>query len=292
MSASDQPKKENPGTYIVQNRANEEELMRVLIQDQMITAGMEGVLAEQNDVASIKQVLDVGCGTGHWLIEVAKTYPDMSGLVGVDISSRMIDYAHAQAEAQNVRNKVQFRVMDALRMLEFPEKSFDLVNQRFGNSYLRTWDWPKLLQEFHRMLRINGIVRLTESEMLIQNTSPALTRLFQIALHAAYRAGHFFTEKSDGVTGNLASLLSQYGFVEIQTHPYQITYRADTVEGQHFYEDMKRTFRTVLPFYQKWTRVPDDYEEIYQQALIDMQQPTFTATWNLLTVWGRKSIRE
>ncbi len=33
-------------------------------------------------------------------------------------------------------------------------------------------------------------------------------------------------------------------------------------------------------------RVPDDYEEIYQQMLSDMQQPDFVATWGLLTAWG------
>ena len=290
MPTPDPLKKEHPSTYIVQNRSNEEELMRVLIQDQMITAGMRGVLAEQRDVANIKQVLDVGCGTGNWLIEVAKTYPDIVDLVGVDVSSRMIEYARVQSELQQVSDRVQFRVMDALRMLEFSDDSFDLVNQRFGNSYLRTWDWPKILQEFHRVLRPDGIVRLTESEMLIRNTSPALTRLFHIGLNAAYQAGHFFTRESDGVTSNLESLLKQQGFVQIQTQLHQIEYRAGTAEGQHFYEDMKRTFRTVLPFYRKWTRIPDDYEEIYQQSLNEMQQPDFTATWKLLTAWGRKPL--
>ena len=51
---------------------------------------------------------------------------------------------------------------------------------------------------------------------------------------------------------------------------------------------MKRAFRTTLPFMRKWTRVPDDYETIYQQMLSEMQQPDFMAPWNLLTVWGNK----
>jgi hypothetical protein len=38
----------------------------------------------------------------------------------------------------------------------------------------------------------------------------------------------------------------------------------------------------------KWTQIPDDYEQIYQRMLIEMQEPDFTATWNLLTVWGTK----
>src|SRR5713101_6168760 len=135
------PPREHPSTYFVQDRSNEEELIRVMIQDQLVTAGMGGVLPEQPDPTIFHRVLDVGCGTGGWLIEAAKTYPAMSLLVGVDVSGRMVEYARAQAEAQRVGDRVQFRTMDALRMLEFPTDSFDLVNQRFGTSYLRTWDW-------------------------------------------------------------------------------------------------------------------------------------------------------
>ena len=46
----------------------------------------------------------------------------------------------------------------------------------------------------------------------------------------------------------------------------------------------------MLPFLHKWTRVPHDYENIYQQALSEMQQPDFVATWNLLTAWGKTSL--
>jgi hypothetical protein len=80
--------------------------------------------------------------------------------------------------------------------------------------------------------------------------------------------------------------LYQYGLQNVQTRANTLHYRAGTVEGQHFYEDMKYAHRTVLPFLRKWTHVPDDYEELYQQELIEMQQPDFVATWDLLTAWG------
>jgi hypothetical protein len=60
-------------------------------------------------------------------------------------------------------------------------------------SFLRKWDWPKLLQEFQRVTRPGGVIRITESEMLIQSTSSALTQLYQIALDAAYQAGLYQT---------------------------------------------------------------------------------------------------
>src|SRR6266567_1686958 len=224
MSTPNDPRREHPSTYFVQDRSNVDELTRVAIQDQIITTGMGGVLPEQPDPTRFQRVLDVGCGTGGWLIETARTYPTMSLLVGVDVNSKMIEYAQAQAESQQVNDRVQFRAMDALRMLEFSADFFDLVNLRFGMSFLRKWDWPKLL----------------------------------------------------------------HGFQDVQTRAHTLEYRAGTALGQGFYEDMSRTYRSALPFYRKWTSVPDNYEEIYQQALSEMQQPDFVATWSLLTAWGIK----
>jgi ubiquinone/menaquinone biosynthesis C-methylase UbiE len=289
MSNPTDPRREHPSTYFVQDRSNEEELTRLQIQDQMLTAGMGGVLPEQPDPAIFQRVLDVGCGTGGWLIEAAKTYPSMSLLIGVDASERMVEYARAQAEAQQVSDRVQFRAMDALRMLEFPTNYFDLVNQRIGASYLRTRDWPKLLQEFQRVTRPGGVVRVTEGNIIVQSTSPALTRLYELALDTFYRAGHFFIPESNGVTSELARLLHQYEFQNVQTRVYTLEYRAGTDVGQRFYEDMRHSFRTALPFFRKWSHVPEDYETLYQQALNEMQQPDFEATWSLLTAWGNKS---
>jgi len=65
----------------------------------------------------------------------------------------MLHYARAQAETQQVGDRVEFHQMDALHRLEVPQGFFDLVNLRFGTSWLRTWEWSKLLSEFQRVTR-------------------------------------------------------------------------------------------------------------------------------------------
>jgi hypothetical protein len=109
-----------------------------------------------------------------------------------------------------------------------------------------------------------------------------------VFFEASCQAGHFFNHNGNGVTSELARLLSQYGLQNVQTRAHTVEYRAGTPEGQLFYMDMKHVFRVVVPYIRKWTRVPDDYEAIYQQALSEMQQPDFEATWRLLTAWGNK----
>lgn len=286
MAAGHHSFRDHPNTYFVQDRSNQEETTRLQIQDQMITAGMGGVLPEQPHPTSLQRILDVGCGAGNWLIEVARTYPTIPVLIGVDVSRTLLTYAQEQAATHQVANRVEFRVMDALRMLEFPAAYFDLINQRLGMSYLRTWDWPRLLNEYQRVTRPGGIIRITECSFPVSESS-ALTRLSSQFIQALSQAGHLFTPNDpNGVIDELPQLLQRQGLADIETRIYTLEHHAGTAEGQSFYEDVKVMFRTLLPFFHKWSHVPDDYEGIYQQALQDIQQPGFVATWNLLTVWG------
>jgi len=285
--ATENHRQEQSSTYFVADRFKKDELVRLQIQDRLLTTGMGGILPEQPNPERFRQVLDVGCGTGGWLIEAAKTYPTMSLLAGADSSSRMIEFARAQAEAQQVSNRVEFAVMDALRMLEFPDAFFDLINQRLSISYLRTWDWSKLLGEYRRLLRPGGVIRIVEPEVVPTTSSAALTELFTLLLNAFYQAGHVFTLASDGLTSQLPSLLEKkYGFRQVETRVSSMTHHGGTPEAQQGYEDLKSLFRTIVPFLQKWTRFPDQYEEIYQQALHDMQQPDFTFHSRIITLWG------
>jgi ubiquinone/menaquinone biosynthesis C-methylase UbiE len=286
MSNPSESRGEQPSTYFVQDRGSKEEIRRLQVQDEMITTSMGGVLPEQPDPANFRQVLDVGCGTGGWLIKVEQTYPNVARAMGIDISGKMVEYARSQAEKEGVAGRVEFQVMDALRPLDFPADSFDLVNMRFGLSYLRKWDWPNVLSEFQRVTRPGGVIRLTESGLAAECNSPALMRLSQMLLQALYQSGQSFAPQGDGVTSQLEGLLRQFGLQHIQTRAYMFEYHAGTAEGQRYYEDMKHAYSTLQPFLRKWTQVPNDYEQIYQRALTEIQQPGFIAKWSLLTAWG------
>src|SRR5262249_3363051 len=155
----------------------------------------------------------------------------------------------------------RFQTADALQALPFSNDFFDLVNQRLGFSWLRTWEWPKILREYYRVCKPSGIIRLTEG-IEVESNSPALTRLNTLILETFQNSGHLWTASNDGITGQLVPLLTQHGVRDVQSRVHTLVYRAGTVEYQSFSEDMRRAFRVGLPFFQKWTRVPRDYEEI------------------------------
>jgi len=91
------------------------------------------------------------------------------------------------------------------------------------------------------------------------------------------------------MTQVLDRLLSERGCQQVQTRAYTVEFVAGTVGGQAFYEIARFGFQTLLPFLQKWGCATEDYDALYEQAMIEMHQPHFRATWPLATTWGTKA---
>jgi ubiquinone/menaquinone biosynthesis C-methylase UbiE len=297
-SNPDELRHQLPSTYAVRDRANPDELTRLRLQDDLVTAEMGGPLPEQANADKFRRILDVGCGTGGWLIEAAKTYPNITRLVGVDVNTYLIDYARKQAEEEGVSDRVEFQVMDALLILEFPRGYFDLVNLRFGTSFMRTWNWPKMISELKRVTYPGGVVRLTEV-LRVHSSSPAHIRLLGIIGEALFNAGHLFSqgkveetfaECTGGIANDLERLLDQYGLHDIQTRVSNVHYRAGTPAGQHYIEDIRLSVKNVIPFVRKWGYLSDDYDVLARQALEEMQQPGYSGHWDVLTAWGTTTL--
>jgi ubiquinone/menaquinone biosynthesis C-methylase UbiE len=288
MSYHTRPEREYASTYFVQDRSNQEEMTRLEVENRLLTSGMGGVLPELAEPVTLRCVLDVGCGPGGWLLETARTYPIIEELIGIDISNKMLAYARAQAKAQQLSERVEFHTMDALRPLEFADESFDLVNQRLGSSWLRTWEWTKVLSEYQRITCPGGIIRITDTNISLESNSAAVMKLNNIILETLARSGHLFTASGDGLINKLAQLLTLHGIQGVQTKVHTLVYRGGTVEGRYFYENILHMYHVGLPFFQKWMRLPKDYEDLHQQALKDVQQPNFVVKQFLLTAWGIK----
>lgn len=292
------PRHQLPSTYFMRDRASRDEMTRLDIQNELMTDGMGGVLPEQPESVSFKRVLDIACGTGGWLIQAAKTYPAMTRLVGIDVNAHLIEHARARAQEEQVNDRVEFQVMDALLILEFPKGYFDLVNLRSGTSFMRTWNWPKLISEMQRVTRPGGVIRITEA-LRMHSNSTAVIHLMGLFGEAFFNAGHLFsevktedtvTEGSAGIANDLVRLLDQYGIHNIQTRISTGHYIPGTPTGQQYIEDLQLSGKNMLPFIRKWSGLPDDYDALCQEAVEATQRPDFSGSWDMLTAWGTTPI--
>lgn len=273
-----------PSTYFVSNKHQRDELTRLTVQDAMLTEGMGGPLAEQTLPLAFQHILDIGCGPGRWLMEVAQQ-SGAQKLVGIDIDQRMIDHARTRAGSAQLGERVTFQVMDALQPLAFPDGIFDLVNMRLGSSYLRTWDWPRVITEIMRVTCAGGTIRLVDTESGHQSNSSALNALFSLLADALFAAGHMFTRERTGLVAHLPRLLERHGCLHLQTRVSPLKFRAGTPQGEAYYNDLVH-MQGLRFFIQKWSSNKGDFDTLYQQALQDARQSNFVVTWTFHTIWG------
>lgn len=276
---------ENQSTYVVQDRKSREELLRLEEQDRLFTTIMGGVITEQEHPERFKRVLDIGCGPGGWLVEFAEAFPFIQQLIGIDISTNMVKHARERAQEHHVQDRVDFSVMDALRMLEFPDHFFDLVNLRFGFSWIRKWDWIPLVQGIARVTRASGIVRCTEAALPTYSTSEAVMRFYDLFMHNLARAGYLQEEKPTAVIDHLPTILHNGGLKHIQRKEYTYEYASGTREGELFCADFLKAMSTLAPFLQKWVRI-EDYTELVKRIEEEIVQPSFKTEVRFVTVWG------
>ncbi len=278
----------NKNTYFI-NAESGAEMARLLQQDRILTQGMGGVLPERaNDFSDIHRVLDIGCGPGGWALEVAQGHPTID-VTGIDISSTMIEYAQAQAQAQGLQN-IHFRVMDALQPLDFAENSFELVNLRFLVGFVPTTIWSSLLSELWRVTTVGGTTRLTDNEFGVSN-SPALESLMKMLTRALKVAGHSFSsdERLPGTTAMMGYFLRSVGFQNVGLQAHIIEYSTGMEAHDAFYQDWKVGFQLALPFLLRTdTTTQEVFDQVYPQMLIEMMAHDFCAVYDLLTAWGMK----
>ncbi|MBX5448972.1 class I SAM-dependent methyltransferase [Thermogemmatispora sp.] len=277
-----------PGTTYPFNAEDEAELTRLAHQDQLITAGMGGLLPEGLMLPKGGRVLDLACGPGGWAIAVAAAFPTVE-VVGVDLSARAVAWATARARECGLNN-VRFQTMNIMEALTFPDATFDLINGRFMASFMLPAAWPRLLAECLRLLKPGGTIRLTETEGPLTN-SPAFEQLMALATQGLKKAGQSFSPdgRHGGMTPVLARLLRQAGFQDVRLRASAIEWSYGTPAHDSVFQDAIMTLELGRSFYFRLGLASEtELARLYQQAIAEMQQEDFCGLWTMLTAWGRK----
>ena len=115
-------------------------------------------------------LLELGCGTGYFTQEIAKTG---ANIVAIDISPELLKIAENNVQDKNV----SFKEENAYNMT-FEDNRFDYI---LGSSVLHHLDIKKAISEIYRVLKDGGVIAFTEPNMMnpqiaLQKNIPYLKR--------------------------------------------------------------------------------------------------------------------
>jgi ubiquinone/menaquinone biosynthesis C-methylase UbiE len=255
-----------------------------------LTRARIGIFPEGLDLSNVHDVLDLACGSGSWVHDVAYSHSHIL-VEGVDINQALIDHALAQARVQGLQN-ASFGVMDILQPLDFSDQSFDMVNARCFSEIVPTLYWPTLMRECIRILRPGGVLLLTDLNHVGSTNSAAGERLHNLLIEATQRAGRgfFISEEPTGNAHTFASLFQQTGYQDIQSKVYRVDFSVGTESHRYFYENLLAIFQATKALILQTRLIEEkEYNKLYQQAMIEMLLDDFEAHFQYVTTWGKKA---
>lgn len=123
----------------------------------LLTLGRLGEVYDRlaSRVGQARRVLDLGCGTGSLALRVARKG---ATVVGMDVSSAMLEVARRRAREEGLADRVELREMGVAELDREPPESYDAVMSGLCFSELSHDELSYTLEQVGRILRPGGLL--------------------------------------------------------------------------------------------------------------------------------------
>lgn len=179
-------------------------------------------LVELAKLQTGQKVLDIATGTGIVAIASAKIVGSTGKVVGVDISSGMLQQAQAKIDVECLQN-IELIEADA-DYLNFADNSFDAVLCSSAIVYLT--ELPAALRSFYRFLKPDGIVAFS----CFAQTAMTISVLYRAKLQD-YGITASNPNEILGTPEKCRKMLQTAGFKDIEIHTEQFGFYLNEAES-------------------------------------------------------------
>ncbi|KAM0490261.1 hypothetical protein ACHAP8_011735 [Fusarium lateritium] len=234
----------------------------------------------------VKEVIDIGTGTGIWAIDFADQYPK-AGITGTDLSPIQPPW---------IPPNLQFIIEDCTREWTFKSSSVDYIHARWLMGSVGNWD--TFFSEAFRVSKPGGWVESHEAASTISsddNTVPpdsAMGHWGKFFIEGSKKIGTSFTVVEDGTQ---RKAMEKAGFVNIQEFDFRNpigNWPDDPVEKQmgsytkHGLETDSEGFVLFMAHTLGWSR--DDILAYVTQFKREIRSGKYHGYFAQKVVWGQK----
>ncbi|RIB30926.1 S-adenosyl-L-methionine-dependent methyltransferase [Gigaspora rosea] len=117
-------------------------------------------------------ILDIGCGSGLWAIDMGLNHPS-SSIIAIDIDPFKFP------SSDRCPPNVCFLTCNAIYGIPFPQNTFDFVNISMMWSVFSEAQWILVIKELVRVLKHDGWIEFTEPDPMVRNRGKKLTWLLE-----------------------------------------------------------------------------------------------------------------
>jgi len=142
-------------------------------EKRLIEVGLEKLAVGEGE-----KVLEIGSGTGHAIVVLARAASDSGRVYGIDLSAGMLRVAQERIDQAGLAGRVELRQGDAAQ-LPFGDGSLDAVFSTFTLELFDTPEIPVVLGQCWRVLRDGG--RLGVVAMSREGKPGLMLRLYEWA---------------------------------------------------------------------------------------------------------------
>ena len=134
--------------------------------------GLEKLSAQPGE-----KVLEIGFGTGHCLVSLAKAVGPAGRVTGLDISDGMLAIARGRMQQEGLAERVDLHLGDAAKLDFIEADSLDGIFMSFTLELFDNPEIPRVLQECQRILKSGG--RLAVVSMTKTTPPGAAVRIYE-----------------------------------------------------------------------------------------------------------------
>ncbi|KAI8064274.1 S-adenosyl-L-methionine-dependent methyltransferase, partial [Gilbertella persicaria] len=203
--------------------------------------------AQQWDLQPLPQpkVLDIACGTGTWILEMATEFPETQ-FYGIDI---------APIYPTTIKpSNTFFSQHDILNGLPFPNEYFDYIHMRHVYTCFSEEDWTTVMNEIKRLLKPGGYIELRELYPLLYQMGPITHDFFK----------HFICGMKNLHNVDIAwakkmfTVLQEIGeFADIHRQIRQLYFDLPGTIGNMARNSLRTACESYRPFFEQVNNIPN-----------------------------------
>lgn len=132
---------------------------------------------EKLSARSGERILEIGFGTGHCLVALARAVGTSGHVIGLDISAGMLAVSQKRLVKEGLSQRVNLRLGNAADMSFLDPESLDGIFISFTLELFDTPDIPRVIQECGHLLKRGG--RIAVVSMTKTNPPGVMVRIYE-----------------------------------------------------------------------------------------------------------------